>query len=293
MLHLAKNYRTPNIHFGDPILNRIDGTIRGSVSIGIGFTLSITSNNSDLSLTANAGLDMPRFSVDATTKTDCVPSAPSSVLPSVLSISYSISFGLFLQAIATLKLLGTPHHLNFDTRKDNILGLGNLYHTWSLPGSPVCIAFSSGQTVSGLSNNFGISTPQSPGAGAPQNITEHTNPPNTTIPDGSLDCSSVQASPGGQPCADAPLQCYGQNVWSCLSGPYAGSSGVVPPGTICACGAFRYPGWQPPAAVTPECTTGIFCVSEVLFSVCSPAGIEPAQAVAPGTVCRDGGITWP
>lgn len=55
-------------------------------------------------------------------------------------------------------------------------------------------------------------------------------------------------------------------------------------------GAFRYPGWLPPSASNPICTEGITCVSETSFSICSPAGIEPPQPVAPGTVCRDGGI---
>jgi hypothetical protein len=44
-------------------------------------------------------------------------------------------------------------------------------------------------------------------------------------------------------------------------------------------GAFRYPGWLPPVAVTPACTQGIVCVSEVTFSACSLAGVEPPQPV--------------
>jgi hypothetical protein len=55
-------------------------------------------------------------------------------------------------------------------------------------------------------------------------------------------------------------------------------------------GAFRYPGWLPPVAVTPACIERIVCASEVTFSVCSPAGVEPPQPVALGTVCRNGEI---
>ncbi|KAH4250534.1 hypothetical protein HBI04_206270 [Parastagonospora nodorum] len=106
---------------------------------------------------------------------------------------------------------------------------------------------------------------------------------NSTV---TYDCSGVAPSPGGQPCGSVIMQCPTLSTWSCGNG----QQGIVPPGTFCACGAFRYPGWLAPTSLKPACTTGIVCVSTTTFSVCSPAGIEPPQAVAPGTQCENGGI---
>ncbi|PMD27725.1 hypothetical protein NA56DRAFT_743049 [Hyaloscypha hepaticicola] len=98
-------------------------------------------------------------------------------------------------------------------------------------------------------------------------------------------CAGVAPSPGGQPCGGT----------NCPNG----DSGVVPPGTVCICNAFRHPGWIPnnqlPNQDGGECTSGIVCATEggTEFRVCGVSGLEPAQDVPPGNVCRNGTITWP
>jgi hypothetical protein len=47
---------------------------------------------------------------------------------------------------------------------------------------------------------------------------------------GLYDCSTVAASPGGQPCGEVVMQCLDAYRWSCGKG----QEGVVPPGTFCA-----------------------------------------------------------
>lgn len=126
----------------------------------------------------------------------------------------------------------------------------------------------------------GISSPSSTGSpGSGGNYTS------------SYNCAGVGPSPGGQPCAymgGGPVTCESLYTWSCPNG----DSGAVPADTICACGAFRHPGWQPPAVAKPACTSGIYCYDEQTFGVCGPAGIESPQLVAPGTMCIGGAITY-
>lgn len=111
---------------------------------------------------------------------------------------------------------------------------------------------------------------------------------NSLLPDGSaLDCSAVAPSPGGQPCGDeGDMTCHNFYRWQC-SGV---EEGIVPPGTICACGAFRHFGWMPPNAVAPACASRIYCYSDTTFGVCGPSGIEAPQGVAEGTRCVGGRI---
>lgn len=103
-----------------------------------------------------------------------------------------------------------------------------------------------------------------------------------------IDCTGVGPSPGGPPCYGGPLTCIGLYNWQCPNG----DSGAVPPGTQCICSAFRQPGWIPNEG-TPTCVSGIECVGLYYFRVCGTSGEEPQQAVPPGTVCKNGGITWP
>lgn len=134
-------------------------------------------------------------------------------------------------------------------------------------------------TISGGTNSTGSPGPSNPG-GIQSNITSL------------IDCTGVAPSPGGQPCAYAgggPVTCTSLYSWSCPNG----DSGPVPADTICACGAFRHPGWQPSDVATPACTEGIYCYNEQTFGVCGPAGIEPPQPVAPGTICAGGSIVYP
>jgi hypothetical protein len=53
------------------------------------------------------------------------------------------------------------------------------------------------------------------------------NPSNET---GLYDCSTVAASPGGQPCGEVVMECLDTYHWSCRKG----QEGIVPPGTFCA-----------------------------------------------------------
>lgn len=113
------------------------------------------------------------------------------------------------------------------------------------------------------------------------------------------DCTGVAPSLGGQACGGAPgvnvMTCLTTDTWQCPDG----TTGVVPPGTECICNAFRHPGWEPNnELLNPDgstCTSGIVCVVEggTQFRVCGVSGLQPPQDVPPGTVCRDGGITWP
>lgn len=106
---------------------------------------------------------------------------------------------------------------------------------------------------------------------------------------GPIDCSTVGPSPGGPPCGVGNiLTCVTPDTWSCPNG----DTGPVPPGTECICNAFRAPGWIPNEG-TPSCVSGIECVGLYWFRVCGVSGEEAPQAVPPGTVCRNGGITWP
>lgn len=111
-----------------------------------------------------------------------------------------------------------------------------------------------------------------------------------------VDCTGVAPSLGGQPCGGTNIMtCLTTTSWQCPDG----STGVVPPGTECICNAFRHPGWEPNNALPNQngtpCTSGIVCVVEggTQFRVCGVSGLQPPQDVPPGTVCRNGGITWP
>jgi hypothetical protein len=110
------------------------------------------------------------------------------------------------------------------------------------------------------------------------------------------DCTGVAPSLGGQACGGTNVMtCLTTDTWQCPNG----DTGVVPPGTVCICSAFRHPGWEPNNALPnqdgTECTSGIVCVVEggTQFRVCGISGLQPPQDVPPGTVCRNGGITWP
>ncbi|CZR52165.1 uncharacterized protein PAC_02042 [Phialocephala subalpina] len=118
--------------------------------------------------------------------------------------------------------------------------------------------------------------------------------PNVLLP--RVDCTGVAPSLGGQACgAGNVMTCIDLNTWQCPNG----NTGTVPPGTECICNAFRHPGWVPNnALLNPDgtvCTKGIVCVVEggTQFRVCGVSGLQPVQDVPPGTVCRNGGITWP
>jgi hypothetical protein len=108
-------------------------------------------------------------------------------------------------------------------------------------------------------------------------------------------CAGVAPSPGGQPCGGTNVMtCLTTDTWQCPNG----DNGVVPPGTVCICNAFRHPGWIPnnefPNQDGTECTGGIVCVTEggTQFRFCG-SGLESPQDVPPGTVCRNGVIIWP
>ena len=110
------------------------------------------------------------------------------------------------------------------------------------------------------------------------------------------DCTGVAPSLGGQACGGTNVMtCLTEDTWQCPNG----DTGVVPPDTVCICHAFRHPGWIPnnelPNQDGTECHKGIVCVIEggTQFRVCGVSGLQPPQDVPPGTVCRDGGITWP
>jgi hypothetical protein len=91
------------------------------------------------------------------------------------------------------------------------------------------------------------------------------------------------------------MTCLTTDTWQCPNG----DTGIVPPGTVCICSAFRHPGWEPNNALPnqdgTECTSGIVCVVEggTQFRVCGISGLQPPQDVPLGTVCRNGVITWP
>jgi len=109
-------------------------------------------------------------------------------------------------------------------------------------------------------------------------------------------CAGVAPSLGGQACGGTNVMtCLTTTTWQCPNG----DTGVVPPGTECICNAFRHPGWIPNnQLLNPDgttCTKGIVCVVEggTQFRVCGVSGLQPVQDVPPGTVCRDGGITFP
>ncbi|KAF2869770.1 hypothetical protein BDV95DRAFT_497226, partial [Massariosphaeria phaeospora] len=274
-LDLAPNVQTPIISKKDA-----EAKICAAIAIGPAISLSLTHDSPSVKLSIGARLDLPRVSLCAELAQDVNADCDAGTFDEAVKLTGDIGVGLV--AFGDVDVVGLEI-VDFNTE------VGDLYKKWEflehcydisvddddddddkpIINDPPPLPDSSNPVPPPTDGNANITTPGTPGGY------------NTLF-----DCSGVAPSPGGQPCGAVTMLCPSAYTWSCGNG----EEGVVPPGTFCACGAFRYPGWTPPSASSPACTGGIYCVSDTTFSVCSPAGIEPPQAMAPGTICRNGEI---
>ncbi|OCK95039.1 uncharacterized protein K441DRAFT_676949 [Cenococcum geophilum 1.58] len=259
------NTLKPEIQIGKPIVHLQDAEANVCASVALGPSLFISLTNSDhptFLAQLSGKLDLPKVSLCASQETnvdhDCNPGTIQEAIDIQANLSYGLQFDGILKFGISEKNFDLPTGLyKAYTLYHHCFGINNGVANVSAPLTPVPI-----------NPSITVNTTESGNNGGGNNNS-------TTL----IDCSGVSPSPGGQPCGDVVMACVSDSIWSCG----AGEEGVVPPGTICRCNAFRYPGWLPPTAVVPTCVDGIYCVSDQLFSVCSPGGIEPPQPVAPGT----------